>query len=113
MAKKSEKSSIGRLLRVRSMRSGKCCFIDSSSEEPQETNGLQAIIRDGCGGLGQAVDQVYGQSVIDQRCIFHKLKNVRDACRTELKGDDHQQERRQLMQEAKAVYHAENAEQAK
>jgi len=76
-------------------------------------NGLQAIIRDGCGGLGQAIGQVYGQSVIDQRCIFHKLKNVRDACRTELKGDDHQEETRQLMQEAKAVYHAENAEQAK
>lgn len=76
-------------------------------------NGLKAIIRDGCGGPGQAVGQVYGESVIDQRCIFHKLKNIRDACRTELQGDDHQEERRQLMQEAKAVYHAENAEQAK
>jgi transposase-like protein len=76
-------------------------------------NGLKAIIRDGCGGLGQAVDHVYGESVIDQRCIFHKLKNVRDACRTELKGDDHQEERRQLMQEAKAIYHAESAEQSK
>ncbi len=76
-------------------------------------NGLKAIIRDGCGGLGQAVELVYGQSVVDQRCIFHKLKNVRDTCRTELKGDDHQEERRQLMQEAKAVYQVESAEQAK
>ena len=76
-------------------------------------NGLKAIIRDGCGGLGQAVGQVYGESVIDQRCIFHKLKNVRDKSRTELKGDDHQEKKRQLMQEAKAVYHAESAEQAK
>jgi transposase-like protein len=76
-------------------------------------NGLKAIIRDGCGGLGQAVGQVYGESVLEQRCIFHKLKNVRDACRTELQGDDHQEERMQLMQEARAVYHAENAEQAK
>ena len=76
-------------------------------------NGLKAIIRDGCGGLGLAVGQVYGESVIEQRCIFHKLKNVRDTCRTELNGDDHQEERRQLMQEAKAVYQAENAEQAK
>ncbi len=56
---------------------------------------------------------MYGQSVVDQRCIFHKLKNVRDACRTELKGDDHQEERRQLLQEAKMVYQAESAEQAK
>jgi transposase-like protein len=76
-------------------------------------NGLLAIIRDGCGGLGQAVELVYGQSVVDQRCIFHKLKNVRDACRTEFHGDAHQEERRQLMQEAKAVYHVESAEQAK
>jgi putative transposase len=76
-------------------------------------NGLKAIIRDGCGGLGQAVERVYGQSVVDQRCIFHKLKNVRDKCRTELKGDDHQEQRRQLMQEARTVYQAESAEQAK
>jgi putative transposase len=76
-------------------------------------NGLQAIIRDGCGGLGRAVELVYAQSVIDQRCIFHKLKNVRDKCRTELTGDDHQEERRQLMHEAKAIYQAESAEQAK
>jgi hypothetical protein len=76
-------------------------------------NGLGAIIRDGCGGLGRAVELVYAQSVIDQRCIFHKLKNVRDKCRTELKGDDHQEERRQLLQEAKTVYYAESAEQAK
>jgi hypothetical protein len=76
-------------------------------------NGLEAIIRDGCGGLGRAVELVYAQSVIDQRCIFHKLKNVRDKSRTELKGDDHPEQRRQLMQEAKAVYHAESAEQAK
>src|SRR5260370_340431 len=49
-------------------------------------NGLKAIIRDGCGGLGRAVGLVYAQSVVSQRCIFHKLKNVRDRCRTELKG---------------------------
>jgi mutator family transposase len=59
--------------------------------------GLKAIIRDGGGGLGQALELVYGSTVIDQRCIFHKLKNVRDQCRTELKGDDHKEERKQLM----------------
>jgi Transposase, Mutator family len=36
------------------------------------SNGLQAIIRDGCGGLGRAVELVYAQSVIDQRCIFRQ-----------------------------------------
>jgi hypothetical protein len=76
-------------------------------------NGLKAIIRDGCGGLGRAVELVYAQSVVDQRCIFHKLKNVRDKCRTELKGDDHREQSRQLLQEASAVYQAESAEQAK
>jgi hypothetical protein len=76
-------------------------------------NGLKAIIRDGCGGLGKAVELVYAQSVIDQRCIFHKLKNVRDACRTELKEEDHREQSRQLLQEASAVYQAESAEQAK
>lgn len=35
-------------------------------------NGLLAIIRDGCGGLGRAVELVYAQSVIDQRCIFRQ-----------------------------------------
>jgi transposase-like protein len=76
-------------------------------------NGLKAIIRDGCGGLGRAVELVYAQSVIDQRCIFHKLKNVRDKCRTNLKGDDHREQRRQILQEASAVYQAESARQAK
>src|SRR5690349_14497669 len=49
-------------------------------------NGLKAIIRDGCGGLSRAVELAYAQSVVDQRCIFHKLKNMRDKCRTNLKG---------------------------
>jgi transposase-like protein len=56
---------------------------------------------------------VYGSTVIDQRCIFHKLKNVRDACRTELKGEEHKEERRQLMQQAGCVYDAQTAEQAR
>ena len=76
-------------------------------------NGLQAVIRDGSGGLGQALDLVYGQSIIDQRCIFHKLKNVADACAKELKGDKHKEERKQLMQQASMVYHADSAIQAK
>ena len=75
--------------------------------------GLQAVIRDGGGGLGQALGLVYGSTVLDQRCIFHKLKNVRDKCRSELKGEEHQEERKRLLQQASAVYQAESAEQAK
>jgi transposase-like protein len=76
-------------------------------------NGLQAVIRDGGGGLQQALDLVYGSAVIDQRCIFHKLKTVADACRKELKADKHKEQRKQLMQEASAVYEAESPHQAK
>jgi hypothetical protein len=76
-------------------------------------SGLQAVIRDGSGGLGEAIALVYGCSVIDQRCIFHKLKNVADACSKELKGDKHKEKRQQLIQQASAVYHADCAQQAK
>src|SRR5258708_2513089 len=67
--------------------------------------GLQAIIRDGGGGLGQALGLVYGSTVVDQRCIFHKLKNVADKCRTELKGDEQKEERKHLMQPATPIHH--------
>lgn len=75
--------------------------------------GLKAIVRDGGGGLQQALGLVYDSTVIDQRCIFHKLKNVADQCRTELKGKENKEAKRQLMQEARAVYDAESAEQAR
>jgi len=39
-------------------------------------NGLQAVIRDGCGELGEAVAWVYGTTVIEQRCIFHQLPSA-------------------------------------
>jgi transposase-like protein len=45
--------------------------------------------------------------------FFGSIKNVKDKCRTELKGEDHQEQKRQLIQEARAVYQAESAEQAK
>jgi transposase-like protein len=40
-------------------------------------------------------------------------ENSTDKCRTELKGDDHLEQRRQILQEASAVYQAESARQAK
>jgi len=38
--------------------------------------GLQAVVRDGNGGLGEAVAYVYGTTVIEQRCVFHKLPSA-------------------------------------
>ncbi len=70
-------------------------------------NGLQAVIRDGCGELGDALALVYGSSVVEQRCIFHKLRNVADKCREELKGEVNKQTRKQLMEQASAIYQAE------
>jgi putative transposase len=75
--------------------------------------GLQAVIRDGCGELGEAIAWVYGTTVIEQRCTFHKLRNVADKCREDLKGEAHKETRKQLMEQASAVYQAESAEEAR
>jgi putative transposase len=75
--------------------------------------GLQAVIRDGCGELGEAIAWVYGTTVIEQRCIFHKLRNVADKCREELKGEAHKETRKQLLEQASAIYQAESAEEAR
>ena len=48
--------------------------------------GLQAVIRDGSGELGEALAWVYGASLLEQRCIFHKLRNVADKGREERKA---------------------------
>jgi len=83
------------------------------TREVQPEKGLQMIVRDGSGGLGEAVALVYGSSVLDQRCIFHKLKNVADKARSELKGEEKREERKQLIKQAKTIYQAESAAQAK
>ena len=57
--------------------------------------------------------QVYGATLLEQRCIFHKVLNVADKCREELKGDDNKETRIQLLEQARAIYQAESAEQAR
>ncbi len=74
---------------------------------------LQAVIRDGCGELGEAIAWVYGSTVLEQRCIFHKLRNVADKCREELKGEANKETRKQLMEQASAIYQAERVEEAR
>ncbi|TMD69299.1 MAG: hypothetical protein E6I91_02490 [Chloroflexi bacterium] len=71
--------------------------------------GLQAVIRDGSGELGDAIAWVYGATVVEQRCIFHKLRNVADKSREELKGEANKETRKQLLEQASAIYQAENA----
>jgi len=75
--------------------------------------GLQAVIRDGCGELGEAIAWVYGSTVLEQRCIFHKLRNVADKSREELKGEAHKETRKQLMEQASAIYQADSAADAR
>ena len=71
--------------------------------------GLKVLVRDGGGGLGEALSYVYGKSIADQRCIFHKLKNVRDACSSELALE----QKKALEGQAKGIYQAKNAQQAR
>ena len=78
---------------------------------PEE--GLQAVIRDGSGELGEALALVYGATIVEQRCIFHKLRNVADKCREELKGDDHKEMRTQVLEQARSIYQAESAQEAR
>jgi putative transposase len=78
----------------------------------QPEKGLKMIVRDGCGGLEAAVAQVYGSCVLDQRCVFHKLHNMGSKMRSELKGKEKREERKQIMEEASQIYRAETAPQA-
>lgn len=74
------------------------------------SKGLKMIVRDGCGGLGKAKAFVYGNSVLDQRCIFHKLKNVADKASTDFKGKGQRSEwKKKLMEQAAHIYEAEHA----
>lgn len=70
--------------------------------------GLQAIVRDGSEGLEQALDYVYGSALVQQRCIFHKLRNVSNKC----VGLD-REGKKLLMEQAAAVYQATSASEAR
>jgi putative transposase len=79
----------------------------------QAEGGLKMIVRDGCGGLGEALALVYGKSILDQRCVFHKLKNVGDKVRSELKGKEHRETRKAILQQAALIYRASQAQGAR
>ena len=88
-------------------------FLDRLEERgvPPEA-GLQAVIRDGKGELGAAVAHVYGTRVIEQRWVFHKLRNVADKVREDLSGEAHRELREQLLEQASAMYQAQTPTQA-
>jgi Transposase, Mutator family len=69
--------------------------------------GLQAIVRDGTEGLEQALDYIYGSALVQQRCIFHKLRNVSDKCI----GLD-REGKKQFLEQAAWVYQARSASEA-
>ncbi len=69
--------------------------------------GLQAIVRDGSEGVEQSLDYVYGSALVQQRCIFHKLRNVSDRCA----GLDRERKKSELPQAA-VVYQATSAPEA-
>lgn len=69
--------------------------------------GLQAIVRDGSEGLEQALDYVYGSALVQQRCIFHKLRNVSNKC----VGLDRER-KKSFLEQAAAVYQATSAPEA-
>jgi len=82
--------------------------------EVNAEHGLKIMVRDGCGGLGKALVKVYGNSILDQRCIFHKLKNVADKAGTDFKGkEDRHELQKELMKQAAYIYKAEHAEMAR
>ncbi len=56
---------------------------------------------------------MYGSTVLEQRCIFHKLRNVAKKCGEELKGEANKETRKQLVEQASAIYQAENASEAR
>ena len=56
---------------------------------------------------------LYGPQVVEQRCLFHKLRNVTDNCRSEFQGEQKREEKKQFLKQARAVYQAESAEEAK
>jgi transposase-like protein len=73
--------------------------------------GLAMFVHDGSAGLEQAFELVYfGVGVERQRCIFHKLRNVR----RDVVGDermtqkDRQQRRREVLEDAARVYKGED-----
>ncbi len=69
--------------------------------------GLKVIIHDGGPGLCSALNTVYFDAAT-QRCLFHKLRNIRDALRLpdELSAKQRRRRRRAILQDFRAIWKA-------
>jgi transposase-like protein len=76
--------------------------------------GLRLIVHDGGEGLCQALEIVHF-AALDQRCIFHKLRNVRDdiVIPEQMEGKEGQALRRKILQEAAQIWQAQQPETAR
>jgi len=75
--------------------------------------GLRLVVSDGSSGLEAGLRLVdMGRTVVHQRCIFHKLKNVREAVRVAqtLSQEDRRAVRKEVVQDAAAVYEGDSRE---
>ncbi len=108
-----ERSWTGKRLSGRAKRPGNDSCIGCGSGASGWRRACKRWEADGNGELGEALALVYGATLLEQRSIFHKLRNVIDQCRKELKGDAHKETRAQLLEQAKTIYQAESAEQAR
>lgn len=68
--------------------------------------GLELFIHDGGPGLEAAPAVVhFGRDVLRQRCVFHVLRNLRDAVRGDgLSREERRERRRAVLQEAAAIW---------
>ncbi|MBI3971314.1 MAG: transposase [Chloroflexi bacterium] len=73
--------------------------------------GLSLIVSDGSDGLAAALERVdLGPGVRHQRGVFHKRRHVAKAVKAAMaeSKEDQKQERRQVVQEAAAIYQGED-----
>lgn len=77
-----------------------------------EGRGLRLFVHDGSAGLGKALELVhFGDGVEHQRCIFHKLQNVkRDVVGEEgMSAKERSRRRKEVLSDAAQVYRGEDA----
>lgn len=73
--------------------------------------GLELIVHDGSAGLDAALETVWlGDGVVQQRCVFHKLRNVRRDVLGDagMSPEERRERRRAVLRDAAQVYHGQD-----
>jgi transposase-like protein len=70
-------------------------------------NGLQLVIHDGGSGLCAALQSVHFDAA-EQRCLFHKLRNIAKAIQLpeELSADERRRQRKAILKDFQAIWQA-------